>query len=35
MDDFQEKKRYWNLKEEGLDRTVCRNRFGRGYGPAV
>jgi hypothetical protein len=35
LDDLQEKKRYWNLKEKALDRTVCRTRFGRGYGPVV
>jgi hypothetical protein len=28
LDDLQAKKRYWNLKEEALDRTVCRARFG-------
>jgi hypothetical protein len=31
--DVKERKMYWNLKEEALDRTVWRNRFGRGYGP--
>jgi hypothetical protein len=35
LDDLKEKRRYWNLKEEALDRTVWRNRFGRGYGPVV
>jgi hypothetical protein len=34
-DDFKEKKRYWNLKEEELDRTIWRTRFGRGYGLVV
>jgi len=29
------KKRYWNLKEEGLDRTLWRTQFGRGYKPVV
>jgi hypothetical protein len=28
-------KRYWKLKEEALDRTLWRTRFGRGYGPVV
>jgi hypothetical protein len=23
------------LKEEALDRTICRARFGRGFGPVV
>ena len=26
---------YWKFKEETLDRTVWRIRFGRGYGPVV
>jgi hypothetical protein len=26
---------YWKLKEEALDRTLCRIRFERGYGPVV
>ena len=33
--DLKEKRRYWKLKEESLDRTICRTRFGRGYGPVV
>jgi hypothetical protein len=35
LDDLKEKGRYWKLKEEALDRTVWRTRFGRGYGPVV
>jgi hypothetical protein len=35
LDDLKEKKRYWKLKEEALDRTLLRTRFGRGYGPVV
>jgi hypothetical protein len=35
LDDLKEKRRYWQLKEEELDRTVWRTRFGRGYGPVV
>jgi hypothetical protein len=35
LDDLTEKKRYWKLKEETLDRTLWRTRFGRGYGPVV
>jgi hypothetical protein len=27
------KKIHQKLKEESLDRTLCRTRFGRGYGP--
>jgi len=27
--------RHWNLKEEALDRTFWRTRFGRGYGPVA
>ena len=26
---------YWKSKEEALDRTVCRTRIGKGYGPVV
>jgi transposase len=33
--DFKEKIRYWKLKEEALDRTILRTRFGRGYGSVV
>jgi hypothetical protein len=35
LDDLKEKRRYWKLKEEVLDRTLWRTRFGRGYGPVV
>jgi hypothetical protein len=35
LDDLKEKRRYWNLKEEALDRSLWRTRFGRGYGPVV
>jgi hypothetical protein len=35
LDDLREKRRYWKLKAEALDRTLWRNRFGRGYGPVV
>jgi hypothetical protein len=35
LDDLNEKRRYWKLKEEALDRTLWRSRFGRGYGPIV
>jgi hypothetical protein len=35
LDDLKEKKRYWKLKEEALDRTLWRTRFGGGYGPVV
>jgi hypothetical protein len=30
LNDLKEKVRYWKLKEEALNRTVCRFRFGRG-----
>jgi hypothetical protein len=33
--DLKEKRRYWKLKEEALDRTLWRTRFGRDYGPVV
>jgi hypothetical protein len=35
LDDLKEERRYWKLKEEALDRTLWRTRFGRGYGPVV
>jgi hypothetical protein len=35
LDDLNEKRRYWKFKEEALDRTLWRTRFGRGYGPVV
>jgi hypothetical protein len=35
LDDPKEKRRYWKLKEEALDRTQWRTRFGRGYVPVV
>jgi hypothetical protein len=31
----KEKRRYWKLKEDALNRTLWRTRFGRGYGPVV
>ena len=31
MDDLTEKRRYWKLKQEALDRTLWRTHFGRGY----
>jgi hypothetical protein len=35
LDDLKEKRIYWKLKEEALDRTLWRTRFGRGYRPVV
>jgi hypothetical protein len=35
MDDLKEKRGYWKLKEEALDRTLWRTRFGIGYGSVV
>jgi hypothetical protein len=35
LDDLKIKRKYWKLKEEALDRTLWRTRFGRGYGPVV
>jgi hypothetical protein len=35
LDDLKKKIGYWKLKEEALDRTLWRTRFGRGYGPVV
>ena len=33
--DLKETRRYGKLKEEALDRTLSRTRFGRGCGPVV
>jgi len=33
--DLKEKRMYLNLKEEALDPTVWRNRFGTGYEPVA
>jgi len=35
LDDLKESKGYSHLKEEALDRTMWRVRFGRGFGPVV
>jgi hypothetical protein len=35
LDDLKEKRRCWKFKEEALDCTVWRTRFGSGYGPVV
>jgi hypothetical protein len=35
LDDLKEKRGYWKLKEEALDRTQWRIRFRRGYGPVI
>ena len=35
LDDLKERRGYSRLKEEALDRTMWRARFGRGFGPVV
>jgi predicted AlkP superfamily pyrophosphatase or phosphodiesterase len=35
LDYLKKKRGYWKLKEEALDGTLCRTRFGRGYGPVL
>ena len=35
LDDLKERRGYSNLKDEALDRTMWRARFGRGFGPVV
>jgi hypothetical protein len=35
LDDLKYRKGYSHFKEEVLDRTVWRNRFGGGFGPVV
>ena len=32
LDDVRNMRRQWKLKDEALDRTLCRTDFGRGYG---
>ena len=34
-DDLKDRTGYSHLKEEALDRTMWRNRFGEGFGPVV
>ena len=34
LDDLKDRRGYFHLKE-ALDRTMWRNRFGRGFGPIV
>jgi hypothetical protein len=33
--DLKERREYSYLKEEALDRSICRARFGGGFGPVV
>ena len=35
LDDFEDRRGYSHLKEEALDRTIWRHRFGGGFGPVV
>jgi hypothetical protein len=35
LDDLKERRGYSHLKEEALDRTLWRARFGRGFEPVV
>jgi hypothetical protein len=35
LDDLKDRRGYSHLKEEALDRTIWRNRFGSGVGPPV
>ena len=35
LDDLKERRGYSHLKEEALDRTMWRARFGRCFGPVV
>jgi len=35
LDDLKERREYCNLKEEAVDRTMWRVRFGRGFGPVI
>jgi len=35
LDDLKDRRGYSHLKEEALDRTMCRHRFGGGFGPVL
>ena len=35
LDDLKERRGYSHLKEEALDHTMWRARFGKGFGPVV
>jgi len=35
LDDLKKRRGYSHLKEQALDRTMLRARFGRGFGPVV
>ena len=35
LDDLKDRRGYSHLKEEALDRTMWRHRFGGGFGPVV
>jgi len=35
LDDLKERRGYWEMKEEALDRTLLRTCYARGYGPVV
>jgi hypothetical protein len=33
--DLKETTGYWQQKEGAIDLTICRGRFGKGYGPVI
>jgi len=35
LDDLKDRREYSHFKEEALDRTMWRHRFGGGFGPVV
>ena len=35
LDDLKDRRGYCHLKEEALDRTMWKNRFGGGFGPDI
>jgi hypothetical protein len=35
LDDLKDRTGYYHLKEEALDRSMWRDRFGRGFEPVV
>jgi hypothetical protein len=35
LNDLKDRRGYYHLKEEALDRTMRKNHFGGGFGPVV
>ena len=35
LDDLKDRRGFYELKKEAVDRTMWKNRFTRGFGPVV